>query len=240
MEKENLLNEEEKTSINATAGGGGTYEDFNPNDPYNEANNFKPAFCLNFKTGEVWFGGGKAKINADGSGYLANKAITWNADNSGSLANGAITWSSNGEVQMNLGIRKKFKTININDYTSSAFILDLTQGYNFIFTKNTDNEDRTITLPTDLSLDGIDVELIFKGNPGYIYVTTNKSYGFRYNTASVEKVSLGIREIRLELSARKEKYNRYVEWWINNDSAFDLFEKQSASKYAYCENKYYN
>ena len=141
---------------------------------------------------------------------------------------------------MNLGIRKKFKTININDYTSSAFILDLTQGYNFIFTKSTDNEDRTITLPTDLSLDGIDVELIFKGNPGYIYVTTNKSYGFRYNAASVEKVSLGTREIRLELSARKEKYNRYVEWWINNDSAFDLFEKQSAGKYAYCENKYYN
>ena len=36
---------------------------------------FKPAYCLNFATGEVWFGGGKAKINADGSGYLANKKL---------------------------------------------------------------------------------------------------------------------------------------------------------------------
>lgn len=79
--EENVIKSEENMNNNlVTSRGGGTYEDFNPNDPYNEANNFKPAFCLNFKTGEVWFGGGKAKINADGSGYLANKSITWNAE----------------------------------------------------------------------------------------------------------------------------------------------------------------
>lgn len=105
MEKENLLNEEEKTSINATAGGGGTYEDFNPNDPYNEANNFKPAFCLNFKTGEVWFGGGKAKINADGSGYLANKSITWNAE---------------GKVLSNIVPQSFIYTLTKNDVSGSA------------------------------------------------------------------------------------------------------------------------
>lgn len=51
------------------------YEDFNPNDPYAESNEFKPAFCLDFKKGEVWFGGGKVHFAKDGSGYLANKNI---------------------------------------------------------------------------------------------------------------------------------------------------------------------
>jgi hypothetical protein len=63
-----------------TLAGGGSYEDFNPSDPYNPSNSFKPAFCLNFKTGEAWFGGGKTKINADGSGYLANGKINFTAD----------------------------------------------------------------------------------------------------------------------------------------------------------------
>lgn len=55
------------------------YEDFNPNDPYAEDNKFKPAYCLNFATGEVWFGGGKAYIAPDGSGYFANKQFQFDA-----------------------------------------------------------------------------------------------------------------------------------------------------------------
>lgn len=56
------------------------YEDFNPNDPYAESNKFKPSFCLNFKKGEVWFGGGKTHFVKDGSGYLADRKIQFSAD----------------------------------------------------------------------------------------------------------------------------------------------------------------
>lgn len=161
-------------------------------------------------------------------------------DGSGYLSNSAISWDTTGKLQMNLGIKKQFKTIDINNYESTSFLLDLNDGYNFIFTKSMDNNDRTIQLPTDKSLDGIDVELVFRGNPGIIYVTTNRSYGFKYNAAWVNKVTLGTRDIRLKLAARINANKTYIEWWIENDSAFDLYSKISAKRYDYCENKYYN
>lgn len=161
-------------------------------------------------------------------------------DGSGYLSNSAISWDTTGKLQMNLGIKKQFKTIDINNYESTSFLLDLNDGYNFIFTKSIDNNDRTIQLPTDKSLDGIDVELVFRGNPGIIYVTTNRSYGFKYNAAWVNKVTLGTRDIRLKLAARINANKTYIEWWIENDSAFDLYSKISAKRYDYCENKYYN
>ena len=161
-------------------------------------------------------------------------------DGSGYLSNSAISWDTTGKLQMNLGIKKQFKTIDINNYESTSFLLDLNDGYNFIFTKSIDNNDRTIQLPTDKSLDGIDVELVFRGNPGIIYVTTNRSYGFKYNAAWVNKVTLGTRDIRLKLAARINANKTYIEWWIENDSAFALYSKISAKRYDYCENKYYN
>ena len=161
-------------------------------------------------------------------------------DGSGYLSNSAISWDTTGKLQMNLGIKKQFKTIDINNYESTSFLLDLNDGYNFIFTKSIDNNDRTFQLPTDKSLDGIDVELVFRGNPGIIYVTTNRSYGFKYNAAWVNKVTLGTRDIRLKLAARINANKTYIEWWIENDSAFDLYSKISAKRYDYCENKYYN
>ena len=161
-------------------------------------------------------------------------------DGSGYLSNSAISWDTTGKLQMNLGIKKQFKTIDINNYESTSFLLDLNDGFNFIFTKSIENNDRTIQLPTDKSLDGIDVELVFRGNPGIIYVTTNRSYGFKYNAAWVNKVTLGTRDIRLKLAARINANKTYIEWWIENDSAFDLYSKISAKRYDYCENKYYN
>lgn len=161
-------------------------------------------------------------------------------DGSGYLSNSAITWDTTGNLTLKLGTKKEFKTIDINNYESTSFILDLNNGYNFIFTKSMDNSDRTIQLPTDKSLDGIDVELVFRGNPGIIYVTTNRSYGFKYNAAWVNKVTLGTRDIRLKLAARINANKTYIEWWIENDSAFDLYSKISAKRYDYCENKYYN
>ena len=162
------------------------------------------------------------------------------SDGSGYLSNSAISWDTQGNLKLNLGTKKQFKTVELDDYETTSFILDLNDGYNFIFTKNTDNDERTIQLPTDKSLDGIDVELVFRGNPGIIYVTTNRSYGFKYNAAWVNKVTLGTRDIRLKLAARINANKTYIEWWIENDSAFDLYSKISAKRYDYCENKYYN
>ena len=161
-------------------------------------------------------------------------------DGSGSLSNKKIEWDAAGNLSLKLGTKKEFKTVELDDYETTSFILDLNDGYNFVFTKNTDNNERTIELPTDKSLDGIDVELVFRGNPGIIYVTTNRSYGFKYNAAWVNKVTLGTRDVRLKLAARISENKTYIEWWIENDSAFDLYSKISAKRYDYCENKYYN
>lgn len=176
-------------------------------------------------TDEILSNGDAWALKKDGSGYLSNKKIEWDAA---------------GNLTLKLGTKKEFKTVELDDYETTSFILDLNDGYNFVFTKNTDNNERTIELPTDKSLDGIDVELVFRGNPGIIYVTTNRSYGFKYNAAWVNKVTLGTRDVRLKLAARISENKTYIEWWIENDSAFDLYSKISAKRYDYCENKYYN
>ena len=59
--------------------GEGNYEDFptGTSNPYNEANGFKPAWCVNLLTGEMWLGKGASYFNNDGSGYLVNKELSW-------------------------------------------------------------------------------------------------------------------------------------------------------------------
>lgn len=61
-------------------GGGttGNFEDFNPDDPVNSNNEFIPNLCINFKTGEVWFGSGSTHLAKDGSGYFSNGDFKWN------------------------------------------------------------------------------------------------------------------------------------------------------------------
>ena len=174
---------------------------------------------------ELLSNGEKWALKSDGSGYLASKNITWDSE---------------GNLSLKLGTRKQFKTIEIDDYESTTFILDLTEGYNIIFTKNSDNNDRTIQLPTDLTLDGIDVELILKGNPGYVNFTTNKYNAIRYNSAFVDTIKCGQRDMRIKLAFRKESYDRYCEPCIENTDAFQLYNRQSGNKWEYCENKYYN
>lgn len=56
------------------------YEDFNPNDPYAESNAFKPNICIDFATGNAWFGGGKHHFNKDGSGWLIDGKVVFTAD----------------------------------------------------------------------------------------------------------------------------------------------------------------
>lgn len=99
--------------INASGATSNAYENFNPSDPYNASNKFRPNLCFNLATGEAWLGCGKIKFNKDGSGSLANGNITWdktgkttiakgniqlNADGSCSLANGKVTIDANGNA----------------------------------------------------------------------------------------------------------------------------------------------
>lgn len=76
------------------------YEDFNPNDPYAESNAFKPNICIDFATGNAWFGGGKHHLNKDGSGYLSGENIILQA---------------NGDVLSNQ-FDKAYLTTNTNIY----------------------------------------------------------------------------------------------------------------------------
>lgn len=57
--------------------------DITTSNPYSSSSGFKPAWCVNLVTGEMWTGTGKCYFAADGSGKLANGNITW--DSSGNL-----------------------------------------------------------------------------------------------------------------------------------------------------------
>lgn len=55
------------------------YENFNAVDPMNKTNSFRPNYCVNFKTGDGWFGAGSSHFAQDGSGYVADGNIKWDA-----------------------------------------------------------------------------------------------------------------------------------------------------------------
>ena len=71
------------------------YEKFNASDPYKSTNEFRPNFCVNFETGEVWTSAGKNYFAKNGSGHLANKHIEWGASG-GLMVDGALKhkWAS--------------------------------------------------------------------------------------------------------------------------------------------------
>ena len=58
--------------------GSGTYEQFNRESPYADGNAFKPNWCVNLATGEMWTGAGASYFNQNGGGYLADGNIGWN------------------------------------------------------------------------------------------------------------------------------------------------------------------
>ena len=58
-------------------------------------------------------------------------------------------------MTLNFGERKIFKKIDIDNYDfNNAFKVDLSDGLNFYFTKNKDNDPRTIILPSGKDLEG--------------------------------------------------------------------------------------
>lgn len=59
-------------------GGTGNFEDYDYTlAPYADSQQFKPAWCVDLITGEMWAGTGTTYFAADGSGYVANGGITW-------------------------------------------------------------------------------------------------------------------------------------------------------------------
>ena len=48
---------------NASDGDSTEYQNFNKSDPMNTSNSFRPNVCINFNTGEAWFGAGVVHFN---------------------------------------------------------------------------------------------------------------------------------------------------------------------------------
>lgn len=65
--------------IDASGSSTTNYENFNADDPYNKSNSFRPNWCVNLATGQMWTSAGKCVFNADGSGSLGNGALTWDS-----------------------------------------------------------------------------------------------------------------------------------------------------------------
>lgn len=56
--------------------------------------NFRPRWCVNFKTGEQWMGSGTSYFGANGNGYVANKQIQWTEE-------GIVTLGNNVSISFN-------------------------------------------------------------------------------------------------------------------------------------------
>lgn len=84
-------------------GGTGNFEDYDyTKEPYADDQPFKPAWCVNLVTGEMWSGTNSTYFAADGSGRVANGEISWTKDgkvvlNTPSLNNG-LSYTHNNAV----------------------------------------------------------------------------------------------------------------------------------------------
>lgn len=154
--------------------GSGSYENFNHDSPYASGNVFKPNWCVNLKTGEMWTGAGKSHFASDGSGFLANENISWdtngnliiggnefNNDGSGSLANGKISWESDGEAVIG-GFKINNSSIGLSDKTFRRWAEINTDG---TFTFGTQQSGLFGTDISDISFDG-EMLTIEKSNLG--------------------------------------------------------------------------
>lgn len=154
--------------------------------------------------GEMW------ALKKDGSGYLSNKKIEWD---------------SAGNLTLQFGTRKKFEQYSIDDYDfENSFKVDLENGLNFIFTKNKDNDPRTITIPCSEDYIGLEVEMIFDTNPGNIRVQCTNNYALMCNGHDVRYISVAHSPRRLKLVARKYHFSSkgLCSWWIDNMGEYKL------------------
>ena len=165
-----------------------------------------------------------------------------------SFARGNILFGSDGSIVCNkgifkIGIQKVFREVSLNNYTSESFKANLTQGLNYVFTKNVGNDTHSMTLPNSLDLDGFASEMYFYGNPGSVIISgENGDYPFMYNGMRVKQIKIGAFPRRLSLTARKSNlFNaNYVEWWITNTNDYTLSGKVSDGRYNLATSVYYN
>lgn len=184
-----------------------------------------------------WIGG---ETPAESSVYFGMKGA-------GALARGNIYWNEKGEIVFDkgifkAGIKKVYREVNLNDYTSDSFKADFSNGLNFNFTKSAGNDTHYMTLPTTIDLDGFDSEMVFYGNPGIVMISGESgTYPFLYNGMKVKQIKIGSFPRRLHLSAKKSRnYSSRIEWWVVNTSDFVLQGKTSSGYYNYVESRYYN
>lgn len=138
--------------INSSGGSSTDYEKFNSNDPFNISNEFRPNICINYATGEVWFGAGSSNFKANGNGILANGVIKWD-DNS------FIISKDNNIV---LKINYSNKTVSILDGALNLANKNVTFGNNVIVKYNAPIET-TIKSITGANYWVIDIDNLQKG-----------------------------------------------------------------------------
>lgn len=100
--------------INASGGASSNYEKFNKNDPYNTSNEFRPSFCVNLRTGQVWMGAGTSYFATDGSAQMAGGRLSW--DSTGAITYGREAgWAAKTQINNNgITIANSFGTGSSN------------------------------------------------------------------------------------------------------------------------------
>lgn len=162
-----------------------SYGNFNAADPYKSTNSFRPNYCVNFKTGEVWTGAGKINFKADGSGYLANGAIKFTSD-----GNFTITpiWTPL-TTEMTPDIFSSGTTLNIDKY----------RYFDCTYDSSSASVYENLLLPSASSYPGVelhfrDIRTRFTGtSSGYSTIKTELSFrdaakGGQLSTISFYKI----------------------------------------------------
>lgn len=108
--------------VNASGGTSNSYENFNSSNPMSSSNSFRPNYCLNCRTGEMWIGkAGASNFKSDGSGYIANGNISWDADGNITFKGKSDNQADNRLVYNN--ISRATQTLNIADYDNARFYI---------------------------------------------------------------------------------------------------------------------
>ena len=118
---ENFLLDENKVDLYGT----GLQSETNP---YDDRCAFKPAFCINCKTGETQFACGKVSFYNDGSGKLggltnSDSIISWDKDGNVSIGYGSIVFK-NGKMYSNFSDNNFY----IVEYNSTITVDHITLG----------------------------------------------------------------------------------------------------------------
>lgn len=216
MEEEKL---QENQGDEAMVAGNNGYENFNPESPYDPGNSFKPSFCVNLKTGDLWAGGGKSYLAGDGSGWLANKNIAWDAEGDNiditGFLNGAVrTPSRNYEL-------KTLNYFNIFRSGSNDF---------FVYVSPGQSGDRGLTIPSSSDYIGLSFKMtlaLSSGTYGTVQIvpedTNTNNYYMRWRNKKFRYIILTL-GAHLELRGIPRFESSVVpglcDWVVTNASDF--------------------